>query len=142
MRERRRARRVPARWEVAVTDGMGRRWGGTAIDVSTLGARVELTQPLSPHRFLLASFTPPDGKGPVWVDFAIVWNRGNGMCGVQFLNLPPGVSQRLTAVLESQMEAGRSGPRRSPAAKRGRPRRPTPRDENGSTPVHRGAGPG
>ena len=99
--QRRRAPRIPVQWEIEVSDGAGRRWTGTAINVSPLGMEAELTRPLDPHRFLLLSFTPPDGNGPLWVDFAIVWMDSN-VAGLQFLNLSPIAAQRLAALMELQ----------------------------------------
>lgn len=121
MRERRRTPRIPVQWEVTVIDGAGWRWQGTAIDVSPLGMGVKLTEPLHPHRFLLLSFTPPDGKGPLWVDVAIARQGAEGVYGLQFLNLSSVAAQRLGSLLGLEGVPERARPPR-PTRKRS-PRR-------------------
>lgn len=116
MRELRRNPRIPAQWEVTVTDGAGQAWRGTAIDVSPLGMQVKLTKPLRPHRFLLLSLTPPDGKGPLWADVRIVRQHSPLVYALHFLNLSSVAAQRLAPLIESWKAAGPSDrPQRAPA---------------------------
>lgn len=112
-RELRRAPRILAGWDVTLTDGAGRRWRGTAIDVSPQGMRVKLRRRLDPHRFLLLSFTPPDGEGPLWVDVRIVRQYSDAVYGVQFLNLSSVAQKRLAPLIESQGVAS-AGSERAP----------------------------
>lgn len=105
MPEKRGAPRTAVQWEVAVADGMGRKWRGTAVDVSALGMRVTLPEQLPSHRFLMLSFTPPDGKGPLWVDFGVVWEdprmrkqHSEVVYGIQFLRLSSIAAQRLAVL--------------------------------------------
>lgn len=102
-----------------MTDGAGQTWRGTAIDVSPLGMQVKLTRPLRPHRFLLLSFTPPDGKGPLWADVGIVRQHSPLVYALRFLNLSAVAAQRLAPLIESRKAAGPSDrPQRAPAPTR------------------------
>ncbi len=86
-----------------MTDGVGRTWQGTSIDVSPLGMQVKLTEKFRPHRFLLLSLTPPDGKGPLWVGIWVVNQHSKSVYRVQFGEFCQVAAQRLGSLLEPQL---------------------------------------
>jgi hypothetical protein len=99
-REKRRAPRAPRQWPVEIRNGAGRLWRGTGVDISTVGMRVRLEEPLELRGFMFISFDPGDSIGPIWTRFSLVREIvPSTEYAIRFLDLPPQNIERLARLL-------------------------------------------
>lgn len=104
-RERRRSMRVPVQAPVEITLPEGRKVEGILLDLSATGLDVLTSESQVAGSLLAVHFQLPDGALEIEARGQVAWANPNGQTGVQMLDLPKEVSERLDAWLKSAAAA-------------------------------------
>ncbi len=104
-RERRRSMRVPVQAPVEITLPDGRKVEGILLDLSATGLDVLTSESQVAGSLLAVHFQLPDGALEIEARGQVAWANPNGQTGVQMLDLPKDVSEKLDAWLKSAAAA-------------------------------------
>lgn len=104
-RERRRSMRVPVQAPVEITLPEGRKVEGILLDLSATGLDVLTSESQVAGSLLAVHFQLPDGALEIEARGQVAWANPNGQTGVQMLDLPKEVSEKLDAWLKSAAAA-------------------------------------
>ena len=104
-RERRRAMRVPVQAPVEITLPDSRKAEGILLDLSATGLDVLTSEPQVTGSLLAVHFQLPDGALDIEARGQVAWANPNGQTGVQLLDLPKEVAEKLEAWLKSAAAA-------------------------------------
>ncbi len=104
-RERRRSMRVPVQAPVEITLPEGRKVEGILLDLSATGLDVLTSESQVAGSLLAVHFQLPDGALEIEARGQVAWANPNGQTGVQMLDLPKEVAEKLDAWLKAAATA-------------------------------------